>query len=108
MHAVDMLPTFFLILDPPPLPVKPIPKRNGAIMTVCKTIRKVVASAAKAETGGVYNNTQDAVIVLIALEELRHPQPPTPIKTDNTNAHSFVHDNIKQKNLKHGTCNGTG
>ena len=69
-------------------------------MTVCKTIRNVVASAAETETGGVYNNAQDAVIIRIALQEIGHPQPPTPIKTDNTTAHSFVHDNIKQRKSK--------
>ena len=69
-------------------------------MTTCKTIRNVVASTKEAETGGLYNNAQDAIIIRIALEELGNPQPPTPIKTDNTTAHSFVHDNIKQQKSK--------
>jgi hypothetical protein len=34
------------------------------------------------------------------LIQLGHPQPPTPIKTDNSTANSFVHDNINLKKSK--------
>ena len=34
------------------------------------------------------------------LEALGHPQPPTPIKTDNSTAQGFVYDNINQKKSK--------
>lgn len=36
-------------------------------------------------------------MMLIALG---HPQPPTPIKTDNSTAHGFVYDNINLKKSK--------
>ena len=101
LHVADMPGISFLAqTPPPPITAKPIPFQNRAIMTVYKTTCNVVASAAKAETGGLYNNAQDAIIIHIALEELGHPQPPTPIKTDNTTAHSFVHNNIKQRKPK--------
>ena len=29
-----------------------------------------------------------------------HPQPPTPIKTDNSTANGFIHDNIHQRRSK--------
>jgi hypothetical protein len=83
---------YFLSNHPPSPPAKPDPKLNGPILTVCKTIRGVMASAAEAETGGVYCR-----ISLLALD---HPQPATPLKTDNSTANSFVHANIKQRRSK--------
>lgn len=35
-----------------------------------------------------------------ALHVLDHPQPPTPLKTDNSTSYSFVHCNIRQKKSK--------
>jgi len=74
--------------------------RNGPIHTECKNIRNVVASAAEAEPAGIFNNSQIAIPIRRALEALGHPQPPTPIKTDNTTAHSFVYANIRKKRSK--------
>jgi hypothetical protein len=34
------------------------------------------------------------------LSALGHPQPPTPLKTDNSTAYSFVHSNIRQRRSK--------
>ena len=76
------------------------PTLNGAIHVECKTLRHVVSSAAEAETGGVYHNAQTAIPIRIILQALNHPQPPTPIKTDNSTAHGFIHDNIHQKRSK--------
>ena len=74
--------------------------RNAPILTECKTIKNVVGSAAEAETGGLYGNAQMGIIIRHALEELGHPQPPTPLKTDNATANSFVHSNLRQKRSK--------
>ena len=73
---------------------------NGAIMVTCTTLRHVVSSAAEAETAGVYCNAQSAIPIRTILHALNHPQPPTPIKTDNTTTSAFVHDNIQQKRSK--------
>ena len=73
---------------------------NGAILIECKTIRHVVASAAEAETGGLFHNAQTAIMIRNAITELGHKQPPTPIKTDNSTANSFIHANMKQKRSK--------
>jgi len=91
---------FFLGDTPPPPPTKPSLKPNGAILTNCKTIRGVMASAAETETGGVFGNAQDAIVVRIALLALGHKQPATPIKTDNSTCNSFVHSNIHQRRSK--------
>ena len=73
---------------------------NGAIHVECKTLRHVVSSAAEAETAGVFHNAQMALPIRVALQALNHPQPPTPIKTDNSTANGFIHDNIHQKRSK--------
>jgi hypothetical protein len=91
---------YILSDTPPPLPAKPNPKPNGPILTVCKTIRGVVTSAAESETAGVYGNGQETIAVRIALRALGHPQSATPLKTDNSTSYSFVHANIKQRRSK--------
>ena len=76
------------------------PKLNGAVLVECKTLRHVVSSAAEAETGGIFHNAQVAIPIRTLLEILNHPQPPTPLKTDNATACGFIHDNIHQKRSK--------
>jgi hypothetical protein len=89
------------LADPaPPPPVKPTPKLNGPVLVECKTLRGVLTSAAEAETGGVFHNGQTTIVIQRALEALGHKQPPTPLKTDNFTANSFVHANIRQRPSK--------
>ena len=78
----------------------PHPSLNGAILVKCKTLRHVVASAAEAELSGVFHNSQVSIPIQRILTILNHPQPPTPIKTDNSTANGFIHDNIHQKKSK--------
>ena len=73
---------------------------NGAFLIECKTIRHVVASAAEAETAGLFLNAQNIIHLRQTLSDLGHPQPPTPLKTDNTTANDFVHANMKRKRSK--------
>jgi hypothetical protein len=75
-------------------------KLNGAILVPCKSIRSVVASAAEAETGGLFHNGQEAIIIKTSLEALDHPQNRIPIKTDNSTATGFIYDNIRQRKSK--------
>ena len=60
----------------------------------------MVSSAAEAETAGVYHNAQGASQIITLLQALNHTQPPTPIKTDNSTANGFIHDNIHNKRSK--------
>ena len=57
----------------------------------------VAASAAEAELGSLFLNTQETVKLRIALQEIGHTQPPTPIHTDNTTAMGIIHKTIKQQ-----------
>ena len=45
-------------------------------------------------------NAQLAVPMQITLEELGYPQPPTPIKTDNTTANGIINGIVKQQRSK--------
>jgi hypothetical protein len=59
-----------------------------------------MASAAESEVGALFLNGQEAIPLRNALIELGHPQPPTPLQTDNTTAAGFANDTIKQKRSK--------
>ena len=65
-----------------------------------KTLRHVVASSAEAETAGIFLNAQTAIPMCYALECLGHPQPATSLKTDNSTANGFIHNNINAKRSK--------
>ena len=76
------------------------PKLNGAILVECKTLRHVVSSSAEAKVAGIFHNASTAIPIRHILTVLGHPQPPTPLKTDNSTATGFVYDNIHQKRSK--------
>ena len=71
-------------------------KLNGAILVECKTL----SSSAESEVAGIYHNAGMAIPIRHILKALNHPQPPTPLKTDNSTATGFVYDNIHQKRSK--------
>ncbi len=73
---------------------------NAPFHIVCKTLKNVVSSAAEAETGGLFINGQEIIPLRYILEQIGHPQPPTPLKTDNSTSNGFVHKNIKIKKSK--------
>ena len=73
---------------------------NAPILVECRTLRHVVASAAEAETGALFHNAQNIIAIRHVLNVLGHPQPPTPLKTDNSTAYGYVHNDIKIKKSK--------
>ena len=88
----------FFLSDSPSL-TRTVPP-NGPILTECKTIYHVVSSAAEAETAGLFHNAQQARPFRYVLHQLGHPQPPTPIKTDNATAKAFIHQTMRRKKSK--------
>jgi hypothetical protein len=86
--------------DKPPDPNDPEPMHNAPVHVTCNIMREVVSSASEAELGGLFYTAKDAVPIRTCLEELGHPQPPTPLKTDNTTASGIVNDTVKQKKSK--------
>ncbi len=75
----------------------PRPPNNGAILTIAQIIKAVMSSAAEAEVSALYINCREAVPARQTLEFLGHPQPPTPIQTDNTTALGVVNNNVMKK-----------
>eukprot|EP00804_Cyclotella_cryptica_P014837 CCRYP_015028-RB/>CCRYP_015028-RB protein AED:0.42 eAED:0.41 QI:0/-1/0/1/-1/0/1/0/292 len=76
------------------------PPNNGAIHTVAEIIKAVMSSAAEAELGALYINARKAVEERQILEEMGHPQPPTPIQTDNSMAEGIINARVQPKRTK--------
>jgi len=70
---------------------------NGAVYVLCTRLKHVMASAAEAEVGSLFMNCQEAIPIRTACEEMGHPQPPTPVKTDNSTASGLANATIKQR-----------
>ena len=75
-------------------------KPNGAVHVLCHIMREVLSSAAEAELGALFHNGKEACPLRIALEEMGHPQPATPMATDNNTASGIATDTVKQKRSK--------
>jgi hypothetical protein len=59
---------------------------NGEILIISTVLKHVMSSAAEAEIGAVFINAKEGTVLCTSLEGLGHPQPPTPLETDNTTA----------------------
>eukprot|EP00957_Ditylum_brightwellii_P193803 14757843-Ditylum_brightwellii.AAC.1 len=82
--------------DPTKPPTEHIPL-NGAVHSVCKVIQNVMASSSEAEIAALYANAKKGKELRMALLEMGHPQPHTPIMTDNSTACSIINNTVKQK-----------
>ena len=78
----------------------PFPRNNGAILTLAQIIKPVMSSAAEAELAALYINAREVVPQRHLLNELGHPQPPTPIQIDNSTALGVVTNIIQPKRTK--------
>ena len=79
-----------------PVANEPI-KLNGAVHTLCTILKFVAASAAEAELGALFLNIKQGRIMRLTLEEMGHPQPPTPINVDNSTAVGIVNGTVKRQ-----------
>ncbi len=77
-----------------------IPPNNGAILTIATIIKAVMSSAAEVELGTLLINAKEAVYLQQILEEMNHPQPRTPIQTNNTTAEGVINNKIQPKRTK--------
>lgn len=73
---------------------------NGPIYCEASVIKHVMASAAEAEVASLFINEQQSGAFRNALKEMGHPQPETPMRTDNSTAYGITNTNLKQKCLK--------
>jgi hypothetical protein len=70
---------------------------NESILNVAAVIKNVVASDAESEVGACFHNAQSGAPLRVTLTELGHTQPPTPLRTDNSNAFGIMNETIKHK-----------
>ncbi len=77
-----------------------LPPNNGAIMTNATIIKAVMSSAAEAELGALFLNAKEAVYLRQRLTKMGHPQPRTPIQTNNTTAEGVINNKIQSKQTK--------
>ena len=59
-----------------------------------------MSSAAEAELGALFINAKEAVHLRQMLSEMGHPQPRTPIQTDNSTAEGVVNSRVRPKRTK--------
>eukprot|EP00804_Cyclotella_cryptica_P024532 CCRYP_014642-RA/>CCRYP_014642-RA protein AED:0.43 eAED:0.49 QI:0/-1/0/1/-1/1/1/0/187 len=72
-------------------------KLNGTIAVLCTILKFVAASAAKAKLGALFLNAKEAKFTRLKLEELGHPQPPTPIHYDNSTTIGIINNAVKHQ-----------
>jgi hypothetical protein len=73
---------------------------NAPIFVLAKVIKRVMSSAAEAETTALFMNAQEAVHLRNILTALGWPQPQTTIITDNNTTIGFANNTIKQAKSK--------
>ena len=91
---------FFLSTTPPPTGYQPTsdpPPTNGPVHVNSIIMQHVMSSAAEAEFGALFHNCKDAEMLRTVLIAMGHPQPATPVQTDNACANGIANDTVKQK-----------
>ena len=78
---------------------------NGPISIITKIIKgkiikEVMSSAAEAEIGALYMNARQLLPLQVTCKELGHPQPVTPMQTDNNTASGIINGTINQARSK--------
>ena len=96
-HAHSRAAAWYILGNDPT--TTPTPMTNSPVHVMCNTIKNVMASAAEAETGGLFLAAQRACPMRVTLEELGHPQPTngTPLFNDNSTATGILTASIRPK-----------
>ena len=77
-----------------------VPTTNGILLVVCKIMRNIMTSAAKAEYGTIFVNNQTAVPICTTLYEMEWTQGPTATQVYNSTAVCIATKELLQKNSK--------
>lgn len=73
---------------------------NGARPVLCTILQFVTTYTTEAKLCALCLNAKEAKIMRLALEELGHPQPPTPIHVDNLTTVGNVSNTVKRQKSK--------
>ena len=73
---------------------------NGAVTVLSTILKAVMSSATEAEMGGLFLAAKEATVIRNTLADMGHPQPASPIQTDNACAAGIVNNTVKQRRSK--------
>ncbi len=73
------------------------PPNNGVILMTTTIIKSVMSLAAEAELVTFFINAKEAVHIHNILTKMGHPQPCTPIQTDNTTDEGVINKRVQSK-----------
>ena len=76
------------------------PTNNGEVLNISLIIIVVMSLAVESESRAIYINACEFVQQIISPIEMGHPQPITPMYTNNLAAHSVVMKNINPRRTK--------
>ena len=77
-----------------------MPRWNGPVLTLAKIIKFVMSSASEAEIGAMFITAQEIIAMRQTLQEMKWPQPKSPLQIDNSAAAGVVNNTIVPKKLK--------
>ena len=101
--ACSRIASHFYLSDHPPTTNMIKPKLNGLILTICKTQKNVVTSAAEVETGGMLLNRDLMLPIRHNIIAMDHPQPENgnPIKSNRKTYVGIVRLFVNPKSSKY-------
>jgi hypothetical protein len=73
---------------------------NGPILNISKVLKGVMSSAAEAKIGALCLNAKVATVIQTTLTEMGHPQPASPMETENSTASGIMNQTVKQVRSK--------
>ena len=81
-----------------------MPQWNGSVLTLSQIIKFTMYSASEAELGAIFITAQEMAEMRNTLEEMKWPQPKSPIQTDNSDSKGVVNNTIVPIKLKTMGC----
>ena len=67
---------------------------------VANILKMITSSAMETEVAASFYNSKEALPFRATLEEMGHPQPPTPMEVDNETAIGFLKITMKKRGAK--------
>ena len=98
----------FLLVSKSNKPIQAMPPENGPVHVECSIIINVTTSVTVSELGILFENFQKETSMRMALAEMGHQQPPTPVAMDNKAAKIIVNGTAKKKYLEQYACGFIG
>ena len=79
---------------------EPTPRLNGLILTIVETIKFTMSSATESEIDAIFITANKMFPFCQTLLEMRWPEPPSPLQTDNSTASIVTNNTIMPRQTK--------